>query len=52
MPSDYSEEEMDDLSQGHVETRFTRALEVDEGTPIGSVFAKIESMMVDPKELH
>jgi len=50
--SDKDEVEMDDLSQGRIDVVFSSALELDRHITIGALMAKIESMMVDPKELH
>jgi len=50
--TDKDEEEMDDLSQGKIDVVFSSALELDRHTPIGTLVAKIEAMMIEPGELH
>jgi len=43
---------MDELANGRIDVVFSRALEVDDSERIRAVLAKVESLMIDPKELH
>jgi len=52
MSSDKDEYEMDELANGRIDVVFSRALEVDDSERIRAVLAKVESLMIDPKELH
>jgi len=49
---DKDEYEMDDLAQGRIDVVFSRALEVSDSVRVSEVLAKIESLMLEPKELH